>query len=260
MKKLLFIEWLTIRKNKTFWVLLALYFLGTIGINTIVSNFQENISTQTSGNIQLDLFHAPYLWNTTGWLTGFALLLPCFLIIVLVTNDFSYKTLRQRIINGLTRKEVIVSKWILIGFLSVFCWLIYVLTTLIVNHPEQASESLFSGFQFAGYTFLKIVLSLAIAFIFAIWLKKSGLSIALFLVYYFLVEEIVGHYLNKIVYHLGDFLPFSCGAELVPSPFSRYIITDSGGQPANYWFLIVGIGWLVLIIYLSFLYIRKADV
>src|SRR5699024_7116821 len=125
----------------------------------------------------------------------------------------------------------------------------------IVSH----SGNLFSGFQYAGYTFLKILLSLAVAFLFSLWLKKSGLAIALFLVYYFLAEAIVGHYLNKIIPHLGVFLPFSCGQELVPSPFSRYLSTSTIEQPGNIWFLMAGIGWVILCIYLSFHYIRRAD-
>ncbi len=259
MRKLLLPEWLKISKYSVFWILLGLYVLAVICINVIVFQLEGNVSTQTGGNIQLDLFAAPYLWNTTGWLEGFALILPGFLMIILVTNEFSFKTLRQNIIEGLSREQTIASKWLLLLFLAIGCWLIYFIVTLVIGISHNASGTLFDGFAFAGYTFLKILLALSVAFIFAIWIKRSGLAIALFLVYYLFIEGIIGYLLDKILFGLGDFLPLSCGSMLVPNPFEKYLIGSSIGMRSDYWFVLAGAAWIILFILLSVRYIRRTD-
>lgn len=259
MKKLLLLEWLKTRKYKAFWILLALYVIAIICINLVAFQVQNSISVHSGGNIRLHLFSAPYLWNTTGWLSGFTMLLPGFLIIVLLTNEFSYRTLRQNIIEGLKREQAILSKWLLLFLLAIFCWLIYFAVTLVIGLSNNPPGTLFEGFQSAGYIFLKIILSMSVAFMLALWIKRSGLSIAVFLVYFLFIENLISFFLNKIVLHLGDFLPLSSGSELVPNPFERYIPQSFPDATSDCWFFIAGIGWIILFILLSVRYIRRKD-
>ena len=258
MRKLIWIEWLKIRKYRAFWILLGLYALAVVCICYALFSLQTELSTKTAGQMQLNMFQAPYLWNTTAWLASFALVLPGFLIIFLLANEFSFKTFRQQIISGIQRTEAIWAKWLLSLAIAVFCWLIYFGTTLIIGWTGGQAAVLFTGFHFAGYLFLKILLALSVAFVIALWIKRSGLAIALFLVYYLLVEGILSLVLNRFYRGLGDFLPLNSAASLIPSPFERMLPVVASG-PSDSWLVLVALGWLVVFIVLSVRYIRVAD-
>lgn len=94
MARLLSIEWIKLKKYKAFWVLLLLFALACIGINTYLFHLQSKVTVRSGGALKLDLFGSQNLWHTTAWLTNFILILPGVLVILLMANEFSYKTLR----------------------------------------------------------------------------------------------------------------------------------------------------------------------
>ncbi len=46
-----------------------------------------------------------HTWQTTSYVGGWLLLLPGLLLILLITNEFSFRTHRQNIIDGWARKD-----------------------------------------------------------------------------------------------------------------------------------------------------------
>lgn len=261
MKKLLIIEWIKLRKYRAFWVLLLLFALACIGIYSFVYNFQGKLVTSSAGMVQLHLFSGQNIWHTTAWLNNFTLMLPGVLMILLMANEFSYKTLRQVIINGLSRGQAIVSKWLLLGMIAVTCWLIYFLIVVVMGKFFLGTEDLFLDFHYAGYSFLNMILGLSVAFILTLWIKRSGLTIAVYLVYCLFFESISDYFLDKINVFLGEFLPLSSGAALTPNPFNKIFADKSAvaHQPAVYWYLLATILWISLILVISRRYIRRAD-
>lgn len=260
MKRLLSIEWIKLRKYRAFWVLLLLFAFACVGINSYLYHLQGKITARSGGALKLDLFSSQNLWHTTAWLTNFTLLLPGVLMILLLANEFSYKTLRQQIINGFSRPQAIVSKWLLLLALAIVCWCIYFLTVLIMGRFFLESGNLFANFHYAGYAFINIVLCLSVAFVLAIWLKRSGLTIAIYLVYCIFFESILDYFLDKINVFLGNFLPLNSGGALTPNPFNKLLGSHTlVSLPADYWYLLTAVLWIAIIFFISFRYIRRAD-
>jgi hypothetical protein len=60
-----------------------------------------------------------HVWQTTSYTSGYILILPVMLLIMLVTNEFTYKTNRQNIIDGLSRLDFINVKIVLATLFAV---------------------------------------------------------------------------------------------------------------------------------------------
>src|SRR5690606_26725472 len=123
-----------------------------------------------------------------------------------------------------SRSQFITGKWLMAIVLLVFAWLVYVVVALSMGSANSSGHvALLDGFKYAGYFLLKIALYLSIAFMFAVWFKRSGLAISLYMVYVLLIEGIVGHILNRYINGSGTFLPLAAGSHLVSNPFKGLI-------------------------------------
>src|SRR6185437_9546480 len=78
---------------------------------------------------------------------------------------------------------------------------------------------MFAEFQQVGYFFLLSLDYMGFALLIALWIRRSGLAIGLFLLYSLIIENmlkgIVNHYMDK---PYGNLLPLQSSDELLPFP------------------------------------------
>ena len=90
MKKLLSIEWLKLKDYNPFKVLSIFFVFGIVLVNVIVYQANKSIIEESLPKGQMFSFH-PYdfanTWQTTSYATGFLLVLPAMLLIILVTTS-----------------------------------------------------------------------------------------------------------------------------------------------------------------------------
>lgn len=247
-----------VKKYKTFWAFLILFVVTLGGINYAVYTLDTKVHTASQGQINIDLFTFPQVWSTTAWCSSFSVLLLGLLVIVLLTNEYTFKTHRQQIIDGLSRKQFMTGKWLTIGILIIFTWLLYFIITLLIG--DRANQaSVFDGFYYAGYFLIKVVLSISVAFMFALLFKRSGLAIALYLAYALILEGIIGHLFNNIIDGLGYFLPLASGGYLVSNPFRQIMPGMESVHIQTGWILLTCFCYIILFIGISYRYIQRAD-
>lgn len=260
MKLLLQLEWGKIRKYRTFWVFLILFTATLAGISAVLYTVQERFHTMSGGQADLSLFSQERLWSTTAWASGFAVLVLGLLVIVLVTNEFVFKTHRQEVMEGLKRSAFMEAKWLVAAGLTLYAWALYIIVTWVLGTMSGLSAAaILTGSAFAGYFLLKIALSLSVALIFALWLKRAGLAIILYLLYVVMLEGILGFFLNRLKEGLGDFLPLRAIGTLISNPVAHLI--PGAGEPAipAGWLLAVSVVYLGVFIAGSIAYFRRAD-
>src|SRR5690349_21236215 len=105
MLHLLKIEWLKIKNYRAFWVFSIFYLVSIFLINYIAwSVYQRAISEQPLSEAILGQPYAfPTVWRTVGWMSSWLLYFPGMIVIMLMVNEFNFKTHRQNIIDGLSR-------------------------------------------------------------------------------------------------------------------------------------------------------------
>ena len=185
MKKLLSIEWLKLKDYNPFKVLSVFFVFGIVLVNIIVYQVNKKIIEESLPNGKMFSFH-PYdftnTWQTTSYATGFLLFLPAMLLIILITNEYAYKTSRQNIIDGWSRKEFISVKLALA--------LIFAFVTTVIVFLTALSFGFISGSGFSThkishvfYFFLKALSYNVLAVFISVWVRKTGFAIGLYFIY-----------------------------------------------------------------------------
>ena len=207
MTRLLQIEFLKIKTYKVFWVLTGLYFLFLgLGIflaefilNSWVNNFNQHFPIPIP---HVTLYFFPDIWQNVTFFASirYVLLFPALVIIILITNEFTYKTIRQNVVTGMSKREFLFSKLQLIFLLSVIITVIVgiVIFILGVTHSDsQQMKLMMQKFWFLPGFFVQLFSYLVFAFFFGFLFRHTGLSIALFILYSLIIEPVF-YYVLKI--------------------------------------------------------------
>ena len=109
MLQLLKLEWLKVKNYRAFWIFLGLYIVGLFSINWIAYQFPGKVK---KNNVPLNIFpyDFPAVYQTIAWVSSWLLYFPGILMILVITNEYNYKTHRQNIIDGLTRQQFVAAK------------------------------------------------------------------------------------------------------------------------------------------------------
>src|ERR1039457_527008 len=107
MIKLLTIELKKIVHYKVFWILAGLYFFflaaGILMAEFTLNNWIDKFNQHTPIPIpHITLYFFPDIWQNIFFFASvrYILIFPAIIIIILITNEFTYKTIRQNIVNG----------------------------------------------------------------------------------------------------------------------------------------------------------------
>ena len=255
MLHLLKIEWLKIKGYKTFWILATLFLVSILGVNYFVFNFNQGVS-QNSPQANLLIgnpFHFPGIWHTVTYFSSFLLFIPGLMIITSITNEYTYKTHRQNVIDGWSRQQFIHVKIALIVIIAVISAIFVFLTTILYGLLAGSSFS-FEKVEYVGYYFIQALSYCLLALLLSVLIKRSGLSIGLFFLYSFIIENFLGAMLNNMggnkgVSGPGDYLPLNTVDSLIPFPFFRNLV-QMGTLPPLY--ILLGLSALYLALYYFF--------
>lgn len=209
MIRLLRIEFKKIMTYKIFWILIGLYFLFLVlgillaefMINSIINDMNRHLPIPIP---HVTIYFFPWIWqNITYFATyRYVLIFPAIIIIILITNEFTYRTIRQNVINGMSKSELLVSKLLLIGLMSVIITILLFIGILILGYSHTANPDLsmvFDKISFIPGFFFTLLTFLIFAFFFGFMFRNTGLSIALFTLYVFIVEPVIYYFLKSPV-------------------------------------------------------------
>lgn len=254
------LEWLKIRNYRTFWILLSMYCLALIIICFGGMFFLEYLKSLGADFEGLDptilpIYDFPDIWQNITYLASFLKILLAFIVIISINNDQSYNTLRQNIIDGISKKEYLVGKILLISSLALVSTL-FLFTSGLINgalysHVWGASF-IFDELEFLFAYWYDIVIFCTLAMLLSLIIKKAGFVIIALTLYTFMFEPIAGVIMteapfmkNGIWPQVAPFLPIHALNDMIPVPFLKYLfqeIVDNIPIKA----LIISTGWFVI--------------
>ncbi len=251
MLKLLKIEWMKLKHYRTFWVLSLLYVVSIFGINYIVLYIQHRIyeAKQAKGMAEMILgsppYSFPYTWQATSYVSSFLLLIPGLLMIISMTNEYSYKTHRQNIIDGWSRRQFISVKIMMALLMALASTILVFLTAIIFGLIDGSSSFTFDHVHYVWYYFLQAFSYICVGLLIAVLVKRGGLSIGIFFLYTLIIEEMLVKVLNRYANYAGRYLPLETTDLLVPFPNIERMSRQITGTP-NYTAL-----FILALVYLS---------
>src|SRR5664279_5755509 len=102
------VEWIKLRYYRTFWLLLAVILICVPAFNYIIFDFTDNNIPKINGQSLLGKpFSFPDVWRTIPFNSGILLFMPAILVITIVSNEYTFRTQRQNIIDGWSRSRFI---------------------------------------------------------------------------------------------------------------------------------------------------------
>jgi ABC-2 type transport system permease protein len=246
MIKLLRLEFRKIATYKTFWVIIGLYFLflglGIVLAELIINSMVNDMNKQMPIPLpHITLYLFPSIWQNITFFASirYILIFPSILTIILITNEYANKTIRQNVVTGLGRSELLLAKLLLILLLAVCitCILAVVIFILGISHSDISSlGQAFAGFSFIPGFFLMLLTFLLISFFFGFIFRNTGLAIALFTLYVVIIEPVVSM-ISKIpklhLKGLSDWLPVNASLNIVEYPFIPFLKTIMGLKMAD---------------------------
>lgn len=232
MLKLLKIEFKKILTYRVFWILMGSYFifliLGILMAGFTINNWIDEINKHSPIPFpHATIYFFPDIWQNITFFASirFILILPATVIIILITNEFTNKTIRQNIVNGMSRQEFLLSKLQIIFLISVLITFILFIGTLILGYVNTSSPDMAMVFKKMNYMagfFIQVFSILVFAFFLGFLLRNTGLSIAIFTLYVAIVEPVL-FFILKIPKlqpnNISQFLPVNSVIRIVQYPY-----------------------------------------
>ena len=261
------IEWMKVKNYKTFWILLALSIVSIPAFNYSIYDLTDNSFPKVRGkSIFGSPFAFPDAWQTVSWNSSLLFIIPAILIITLSTNEFTYRTHRQNIIDGWSRTQFIYIKLFEILLLSILTTIIVFCSALFfgsVLNKLPEGVRIFSDARFIFFFFIEMISYTTIAFLLSIFIKRAGLTMGIFFVYMVMEQFVVGLMRNKYNQNWVDWLPEEVTDKLIPQPYAQKILSNPSWNKA--WehhipiYIIVAAAYLAIYCIITSWRFRKAD-
>jgi ABC-2 type transport system permease protein len=263
MIRLLEIEW---RKNYNylaFWLILGLHYFFLVTFLSNINNFagSMNISTDQYKNIDLGIvpmFRFPDIWQNITYLAGFFKILLGIFIVISVTNEYQFNTIRLNLSAGLTRLEFILSKVysiLVISLLSVLVLFVLGLTLGLSQKNPDLTIGVLTGTDFLLGYFIEVFFYLVLALFISVWLKRTGVSIVILLIYPLLIEPLLRWQTPDSV---DRFFPVKSMDQINVFPFQKYFgMAVQSHIPLDS--TVIAVGWIFIFIFSSYLLLKRAD-
>ncbi len=223
---------------------------------------------------ELGVFNFPVIWHLT---TFFASQFKFFFAIVVVSmigNEYSNKTLKQNLIDGLSKKEFILSKFYTIIFFSLVSTILIGLISLCIGLYYSSYNEFGIIIQEMNYLlgyFVKLVGFFSLCLFLGMLVKRSAFALAFLFVLY-LFEWLVFWGAYEIfgsadsAFKVKNFMPLESMYKLIDQPFQRVAMTKFPEKAelvydyAVHWYEIaIVLGWTALFIFLSYRLLKKRD-
>jgi ABC-type transport system involved in multi-copper enzyme maturation permease subunit len=255
MLHLLKLEWLKVKNYRAFWIFLGLYVIALFSINYIAYQLQVEIK---KNNVPLEVFPYgfPKSYQTIAWVSSWLLYFPGMLMILVISNEYTFKTHRQNIIDGLTRKEFVTSK-ILFGLVLALITTIACAIIALGFGYATTQEISFEGFENIGYCFLQSLCYIFLAMILAVLFRRSGLAMAICFLYGLVFEQLIGMFFDNRIFDNQIFwyyMPLQASDVLIPITFGKELFYKDA--PSSFTLVVV---CCIYIVAYCFFAIRKFE-
>jgi ABC-type transport system involved in multi-copper enzyme maturation permease subunit len=194
------------------------------------------------------------------WWSGYFKVLLGIMTVISITNEYTYRTLRQNVIDGLSRWEFLLTKILtnfLLSLLSVVLIFLIALITGFIYTPEINWNYVFTDLEFYPAYLLEVFSYLSYALMLGILIQRSGLTIIVLLLSY-LLEFIIKINIDDYMPWILPFFPMESISALIKMPLYRYVFQEIQDyvDPLS---VAVAFAWAVAFNYFSYLKLKRSD-
>ena len=277
MLRLFNIEFQKLRYNKSAKVITLVYFILITFIALIVS-IEFNFGGVKFRVADQGIFNFPFIWHFNTYMAAILKIFLAIVIVSMMANEYTYRTLKQNLIDGLSKKEFVLSKFLtVIAYAVLSTVFVFVISMILGLSFSDYNEVgiIFSDLEYLFGYFIKLVGFFSFCLFLGVLVKRSAFALG-FLVVWWITELILFAVMKfklfkdtDIAENVSQFFPLTAMSNLIKEPFTRLGAVQSAANQLgeelskNYdvqWFtLLIVIVWTVLFIYWSYIILKRRD-
>ena len=273
MIRLLQIELQKLLLNRTSKILIFISFilpLCVIVLSAIKINFFGFFTLELG---ELGIFNFPIVWHINTYFSALFKFFFAIVVVSMIGNEYSNKTLKQNLIDGMSKKEFILSKFYTILFFSLISSLIIFIISLILGFVYSSYNEIniiIREIEFLPAYFIKLVGFFSFCLFLGVLAKRSAFALA-FLFVDFIFEWIVFGLISwksdmELATKIQNFFPLTSMSNLIKQPFQRVAMTKFPNKndldydyAVHFDSMLIVALWIVVFVYLSYYLIKKRD-
>ncbi len=276
MLRLLQIEFIKLWNNRASKVLIISYFTLLLCM-ALIAAIKFDIGPIQFHMAEQGIFNFPYIWHLNTWIAGGLKLFFAIVIVSMMANEYSNKTIKQNLIDGLSKKEFIASKFLTVFTFSListlFVFLISLTLGLIYSDFTELSI-VFSDLEYLLAYFVKLLGFFSFCLFLGILVKRSAFALG-FLIVWYAIENLALRFLvwwfagQEASATFMKYLPLESMSNLIKEPVTRFKAVQSMvaqvGEELNknynvhFYELLIVLLWTAIFIYPSYALLKKRD-
>lgn len=275
--RLLNIELHKLRYNRSVKVISIVYFV-LITFIAFIASVEFNFGDFHFRVADQGIFNFPFIWHFNTYIAAILKLFLAIVIVSMISNEYSYRTLKQNLIDGLNKKEFILSKFLtVLLFAAASTFFIFIVSLILGFIFSDYNEIgiIFSGLEYIGAYFLKLTAFFSFCLFLGVMVKRSAFALG-FLIVWQVIEWLAYSVMKWRVFRDSDvaesvaqFFPLAAMSNLIKEPFSRLgVVQTAATQLGESFTKGYGVGllnvfivliWTCIFIYGSYVILKKRD-
>ena len=275
MLRLLTIEFYKLKHSRSSRVLSIAYFV-ILSFIALIASIEFNI-----GDIQIriadqGIFNFPFIWHFNTWVAATLKFFLAIVIVSMISNEYSNRTLKQNLIDGLSKKEFILSKFYTVIAFSLLSTVFIFIMTIILGYSfsDYTEFSIVTReMEFLFAYFLKLVGFFSFCLFLGVMVKRSAFALG-FLFVWWIFENITYGLLRwqvseKLADNVVQFFPLESMKNLINLPFQRLSFIETAANQlqadiaidyAVHWYEVAIVSvWIFLFIYWAYALLNRRD-
>lgn len=277
MNRLISIELQKIWKNKASRVLTLTYFI-LLSFISLIASIKFEIGPFKFQAAEMGIFNFPYIWHFNTYVAVWFKLFLAIVIVSMMANEYTYGTLKQNLIDGLSKKEFILSKFLTVVLYALLSTIFVFVMTLILGLSFSSYtefDIIFSDLKYLIAFFVNLLGFFSFCLFVGILVKRSAFALG-FLLVWFVIESLIKGFLAFFIFPNNDndklltqFLPLESISNLLIEPGTRLSLIKSIGNQmgaeitkdydVHFSSILIVLVWTFLFIYFSYKILKNRD-
>ena len=277
MLRLLTIELHKLKYNKSAKAILIVYFI-LITFIALISSIEFNFGDFHFRIADQGIFNFPYIWHFNTYIAAILKLFLAIVIVSMMANEYSDRTLKQNLIDGLSKKEFVLSKFLTVILFSVISTLFVFGVSLLLGLMFSDYNELgiiFSDIEYLFAYFINLTGFFSFCLFLGVLVKRSAFALG-FLLIWSIAEGIIYSVFKWKIFKDTDiaesiiqFFPLAAMSNLIKEPFSRLGVVQSAANQLGEAFekdysvqpltILIVLAWTFLFIYGSYYILKRRD-
>ncbi|MDB4047239.1 ABC transporter permease [Flavobacteriaceae bacterium] len=234
MKRLLQIELIKLWNNRASKTLIYGYFILLTGI-ALIAAIKFDIGPIKFHLAEQGIFNFPYIWHFNTFVAALLKIFLAIIIVSMMSNEYTYKTIKQNLIDGLSKKEFIASKFLTVVLFSIVSTVFVAVISLILGsiYSDYTEWGIvFTDLRFLVAYFIKLVGFFSFCLFIGILVKRSAFALG-FLILWQMFEGFTRGMIRWKLFNgettdaIMGFFPLNAMFNVLKEPFSRLSAVQS---------------------------------